>query len=268
MLRAIRRPSPESQLMPSSNGKLLLLLRSLLVFSVLAPALFFGLSAWISYRDLFTAAENRAQHMANLVEEHTLKVFETIQLVLQQTDEKLADLDEERIRTARPLWDDLKALQQSLDQVDSIFVTDREGRNILTTRDYPAPAIDFSDRDYFLVQKNANSRGLYVGQAYMAASARNRSSISAFRAVARAASSKASSGYPPSPITSKSSTPRSVTRTTIFPLRWCARTATCSCAIRRRKETFHRARSLSPTPSRTARAHRFRQSLRSTGWSA
>jgi two-component system, NtrC family, sensor kinase len=160
-------PFQEAVLMPSSNGKLLLLLRSLLVFSVLAPALFFGLSAWLSYRDVFTAAENRAQHMANLVEEHTLKVFETIRLVLQQTDEKLADLDTERIRTARLLWDDLKALQQSLDQVDSIFVTDREGRNILTTRAFPAPPIDFSDRDYFLAQKNATSRGLYVGQAYM-----------------------------------------------------------------------------------------------------
>jgi two-component system, NtrC family, sensor kinase len=153
--------------MPSSNGKLLLLLRSLLVFSVLAPALFFALSAWLSYRDIFSAAEHRAQHMANLVEEHTLKVFETIRLVLQQTDEKVADLGDERIRTARPLWDDLKALQQSLEQVDSIFVTDREGRNILTTRAFPAPPIDFSDRDYFLVQKSAKSRGLYVGQAYM-----------------------------------------------------------------------------------------------------
>jgi two-component system, NtrC family, sensor kinase len=153
--------------MPSSNGKLLLLLRSLLVFSVLAPVLFFGLSAWLSYRDIFNAAEHRTQHMANLVEEHTLKVFETIRLVLQQTDEKLADLDEEQIKIARPLWDELKALQQSLDQVDSIFATDRDGKNILTTRAYPAPPTDFSDRDYFLAQKDANTRGLYVGQAYM-----------------------------------------------------------------------------------------------------
>jgi two-component system NtrC family sensor kinase len=153
--------------MPSSNGKLLLLLRSLLVFSVLAPVLFFGLSAWLSYRDIFNAAEHRTQHMANLVEEHTLKVFETMRLVLQQSDEKLGDLDDEHIRTERPLWDELKGLQQSLDQVDSIFVTDRDGKNILTTRSYPAPPVDFSDRDYFVAQKNAHARGLYVGQAYL-----------------------------------------------------------------------------------------------------
>ena len=58
-------------------------------------------------------------------------------------------------------------MQQSLDQIDSIFATDRNGKNILTTRAYPAPPTDFSDRDYFLAQKNANTRGLYVGQAYM-----------------------------------------------------------------------------------------------------
>jgi two-component system, NtrC family, sensor kinase len=153
--------------MSSSNGKLLLLLRSLLVFSVLAPVLFFALSAWLSYRDIFSAAEHRTQHMANLVEEHTLKVFETIRLALQQADEKLADLDDAHIPTARPAWDELKALQQSLEQVDSIFVTDRDGKNILTTREFPASRIDFSDRDYFVAQKNGDARGLYVGRAYL-----------------------------------------------------------------------------------------------------
>jgi two-component system NtrC family sensor kinase len=153
--------------MSSSNGKLLLLLRSLLVFSVLAPVLFFALSAWLSYRDIFNAAEHRTQHMANLVEEHTLKVFETIRLALQQADEKLADLDDAHIQTTRPAWDELKALQQSLEQVDSIFVTDRDGKNILTTREFPASRIDFSDRDYFVAQKNGEAHGLYVGQAYV-----------------------------------------------------------------------------------------------------
>jgi two-component system, NtrC family, sensor kinase len=153
--------------MSRANGKLLLLLRSLLVFSILAPSLFFGLSAWLSYRDAFAAAESRTRHMASLLQEHTLKVFETIRLVLQQTDERISGRTPDEISTSRILWEQLKALQQSLEQVDSIFVTDGAGRNVLTTRAYPAPDIDFSDRDYFVAHKNAGSKGVYVGQAYL-----------------------------------------------------------------------------------------------------
>jgi signal transduction histidine kinase/CheY-like chemotaxis protein len=142
------------------------LLKALLLASIVVPALVFMLYAGFSYADAFHDAEVRARHLSALLQEHALKVFETVGLALRETDQRLKGVEWETIRTSRNLWEELRKVQMSSEQLGSIFVVDAQGRVPLTTRAFPAPEVDFSDRDYYIAQKEANA-GLYLGQAYI-----------------------------------------------------------------------------------------------------
>jgi signal transduction histidine kinase/CheY-like chemotaxis protein len=141
-------------------------IRAMLVASVLAPVAVLGLFAWHSYHQIVHGAQDRAQRFATVVQEHTLKVFETIGLVLQAADQRLRGADLDALPGSKEIWDELRRLQQSSEQIGSIFVVDRHGFGSFTTRAFPSPVVDFSDRDYYFEQRRAN-QGLYVGQSYV-----------------------------------------------------------------------------------------------------
>ena len=141
-------------------------LRALLAASVLAPALLFAIGAWYDHDRLYREAELRATHSAAVLREHALKTLETAELVLDLADRQLRGQDWTAIRESRELWQALKDLETRIAQVGAIFVVDREGRNPLTTRVFPASNIDFSDRDYFREQRTQDA-GLFIGKAYV-----------------------------------------------------------------------------------------------------
>ena len=149
-----------------SPSLLLKLIRAMLVASIVAPAGVLGLFAWHSYNQTVHAAEERAHRLAAVVQEHALKVFETIGLVLQAADQRLRGVDPQTLANSKPLWDELRKLQQSSEQVASIFVVDRDGFGSFTTRVFQSPVFDFSDRDYYYEQRRSD-QGLYLGQSYM-----------------------------------------------------------------------------------------------------
>jgi two-component system NtrC family sensor kinase len=111
-------------------------------------------------------AHERADRFAAIVREHALKVFETIGLTLENVDHQLEGITWENIRTSKALWDQLRSVQERSAQVGSIFVSPPDGGTALTTRVFPAPQNDFSDRDYFLRQRERD-HGLYIGRAYI-----------------------------------------------------------------------------------------------------
>ena len=149
-----------------SRHGLLPFLKLLLVASIVAPAALFAFFAWNSYQTAMQTAHERADRFAAIVREHALKVFETISLTLENVDQRLQGVTWQEIQTSRPVWEQLREIEKRSDQVGAIFVTPPDGRNGLTTRVFPAPPTDFSDRDYFTAQREQN-RGLYIGQAYV-----------------------------------------------------------------------------------------------------
>jgi signal transduction histidine kinase len=132
---------------------------------VLAPLLLFGAYAAVSYSAAFRDAEARAGHIAGVLQEHAERVFETIALALGNTQGMLANRSDEEIRTSRDLWNSLRSIQSAGPQLGSIFVLGPDGSDLLNSRAFPAPGVDFSDRDYFLAQRNGD-KGLYLGGAY------------------------------------------------------------------------------------------------------
>jgi two-component system NtrC family sensor kinase len=140
-------------------------IRAMLVASLIVPAGVLALFAWHSHKQEIRESQDRAQRLAAVVEEHSLKVFETIGLVLHAADRRLEGASWNEIAASKPIWNDLKKLQQSADQIGAIFVVDRDGFDTVTTRTFPAPNIDLADRDYYFEQRQRD-QGLFVGQAY------------------------------------------------------------------------------------------------------
>ena len=65
-------------------------LKFLCVTSVVAPAIVFSAYAYITYDAAHRAAEAKALHLVGMLQDHTQRVFETIQLALYHTDRLLA----------------------------------------------------------------------------------------------------------------------------------------------------------------------------------
>ncbi|HEX2724268.1 MAG TPA: ATP-binding protein [Beijerinckiaceae bacterium] len=153
---------------PARAPRAPLSLQMVLAASVLVPLGLFALGAWQSHRQLYSQAERDVRRQAVMLKEHASKVLKANQVVMEQVNQRVRGLSWDEIKTSRTLWDDLKAIDSDLPQIDSIFMVDPSGVSALTTRVFPSPSVDFSDRDYFLAQRdgprNAYVSGSYVGK--------------------------------------------------------------------------------------------------------
>jgi two-component system, NtrC family, sensor kinase len=140
-------------------------LRALLAASIAVPVALFAVGAWQSHKQLHRQAERKVQHQAFVLGEHADKVLGSLQLVVEQANQRVQGLSWDEIRTSKTLWEDLKRLARSVEQVDAIFAIDPQGTNALTTRAFPPPPVDFSDRDYFVAQRSTRA-GAYLSGSY------------------------------------------------------------------------------------------------------
>ena len=140
---------------------------ALIAISVLLPMVLFAFAAWTSYCETLREAEARVERTVRILEEHALKVFETHRLVIQQVNGRLRFMDWSREADRADLHALLARLQDELDQVSTITVTDAEGRMRASGRVYPVdPTVNFADRDYFQALKSTDQTLPYVSSAY------------------------------------------------------------------------------------------------------
>jgi signal transduction histidine kinase len=137
--------------------------RALLAIAILLPLLLFALAAWRNYDDVIFATRSRVEKGALIVREHTLKVFETHGLVIDDINERLERLDWSNPVQVASLHELLVRLAH-LPQIATIVVVDREGR-LLDSSHKPDGAVYFKDRDWFQALKETD-RGLYVSEPY------------------------------------------------------------------------------------------------------
>ena len=151
-------------------------LRRLIAAALLLPILVFAATAALSYGSHFTMAHDRLKHRADIVHEHALKVFETLELVGAQVDQLLAGLpDDEVQRRAHDLQAHIGAMANRLDQVYLITVLDAQGRALASSSPTPIPhGTDYSDREYFRAFRDGSAppRQAYVTE--LLAGRRNR----------------------------------------------------------------------------------------------
>ncbi|MCB8823277.1 ATP-binding protein [Microvirga rosea] len=139
-------------------------LQVLAVASLLGPLLFFAYTAWSGYRVLERQADERVERGLDVIQEHTLKAFQTIERTIAETNEILRDLPPERIRSQEAyLQNRLRRTQSTLPQIEAIWVFDRNGHPLVSSTIYPVPQnLDNSDRDYFRAQVPQDA-GTFIG---------------------------------------------------------------------------------------------------------
>jgi two-component system, NtrC family, sensor kinase len=139
------------------------LLKLMMVASLVLPAAVFVYASWVTYHDIQTAADERIERSIDVMQQQALRVFETVDRTFAEVDEVVRGMSNEDIHTAQVnLHARLDRIQGVMPQVQTIMVIGRDGHPLASSRMEIVQAnADFSDRDYFVVQKHSDA-GTYV----------------------------------------------------------------------------------------------------------
>ncbi|MGC2777338.1 MAG: ATP-binding protein [Bradyrhizobium sp.] len=149
--------------MQTAQRKSLTMLRWMMVASLALPVALFMVAAYVSYGATCEEADRDIRRSLDVVHEHALKVFETIDRSLSEIDEIVRGLSEADIKAREPaLHARLRQLADSLPQLKSAWVFDATGRPLVNSMIYPAPDMSFADRDYFNAHVR-DSAGTFIG---------------------------------------------------------------------------------------------------------
>lgn len=140
-------------------------LRALTVAALIFPPILLCYACWSDYRNLDQLVTQRIESTLDVLQEHSLKVFQTTTRVLVETQQLVGLLRVGRsAELERTTHQALAELQRAVPEIESIWAFDRNGHPIVSSTIYPVPAnLDNSDRDYFRAQRDL-SAGIYVGE--------------------------------------------------------------------------------------------------------
>ena len=115
------------------------LLYSVLVASALLPALLIGYLVWVDRQTTFATADERIVRSLAVLHEHALKVFQSVDLALQNVNDLIGDLkDGEVAAREEPLHGRMQSLKATL-KVQSVWALAADGRPLVTSTRFPAP---------------------------------------------------------------------------------------------------------------------------------
>jgi two-component system NtrC family sensor kinase len=151
---------------PQRNS--LKLLQWMMVASLALPVALFVIAAVISWNSAREAADRQIERTLDVVHEHALKVFETIDRSLSEINEIVRGLSDSEFRAREDeLHARLEQLVASLPQMKSAWVFDAGGHALVNSLVSPVAAgVDFSDRDYFKAHIGGQI-GTYIGNSLM-----------------------------------------------------------------------------------------------------
>ncbi|HYH38627.1 MAG TPA: ATP-binding protein [Azospirillum sp.] len=137
----------------------------LLLFSFTVPLLLLAVVAWRDYGKGFAEAERHIDRSNSVVYEHTLRLFETYAFVLDEIDQFIAGRPWPEITATPDVHRYLERVEHAFPQVGSLWLADEAGRLAGSSRFFPAPASDVSDRDYHRALKEGESRTISAAYA-------------------------------------------------------------------------------------------------------
>jgi two-component system NtrC family sensor kinase len=141
------------------------LLQWMMAASVALPMALFAFASAVSYFSTHDTADRQIERALDVAHEHALKVFETIDRSLSEINEIIRGIPDAGIKSREEaLHLRLKRLADSLPQMKSAWIFDARGHALVNSLIVPAPAIDFSDRDYFKAHIDRDI-GIFIGNA-------------------------------------------------------------------------------------------------------
>src|SRR5262249_39327068 len=115
--------------MRSARRSAVRLLQLMLVASVVLPLMPFSFAGWQNYRHEQAVADDRIERSLDILHEHTLKVFQTVERSIAAVNEIVRGMPDEEIREQQPrLHERIKRIVDDLPQLRAIFLIDRDAR--------------------------------------------------------------------------------------------------------------------------------------------
>src|SRR5262245_11153317 len=151
--------------MRSARRSAVRLLQLMLVASIVLPLMLFFFAGWVNYRNERSIADERIERSLDILHEHTLKVFQTVERSIAEVNEIVRGMPDEEIREQQPrLHERIKRIVDDLPQLRAIFLIDRDARPLLSSQFVQVPG-DFGSRDrsFFNVHM-AGDVGTYVSE--------------------------------------------------------------------------------------------------------
>jgi signal transduction histidine kinase/ActR/RegA family two-component response regulator len=147
------------------------LLQVLAAAALLLPLLVFAFASWQSYRATQALADERLERSLDVMQEHVLKVFQSMHLALDAIDNLVQDKSEAEIAADEPrLHREIREIQSALPEVQSIWIFGPNGHPQVMTRETPARTnLDYSHEDYFTVPRDGPP-GVYIGGIHLSIS--------------------------------------------------------------------------------------------------
>ncbi len=139
------------------------LLKLMMVASLVLPAILFVFAAWVSYRNTEQVSDERIDRSLDILHEHALKVFQTIDRTFAEIDEITRGMSDADLRANEAsLHARLREIVKAMPQLQGIMMIDRDGHPLVSSGIAPVPRdLDFSGRDYFLAERDRDV-GTYV----------------------------------------------------------------------------------------------------------
>jgi two-component system, NtrC family, sensor kinase len=139
------------------------LLQLMMIASVALPAALFAYASWFTYREVHAVADERLTRSLDVMQEHSLKVFETIDRTFAEVNEIVRGMSDDDIRAAQQrLEPRLARIVAVMPQLYSILLVGRDGRPLLASNLAAVPSgVRFDDRDDFKAQLDQDA-GTYV----------------------------------------------------------------------------------------------------------
>src|SRR6266545_1927827 len=121
--------------MRSARRSAIRLLQLMMVASVVLPLVLFGFAAWLNYRHEQGVADDRIERSLDILHEHTLKVFQTVERAIAEVNEIVRGMPDDAIRADQPrLHERMKRIVEALPQLRAIFLIDRDGRPLVSSQ--------------------------------------------------------------------------------------------------------------------------------------
>ncbi|MGD0335051.1 MAG: ATP-binding protein [Xanthobacteraceae bacterium] len=139
------------------------LLQLMMIASVVLPAALFAYASWVSYRDINAVADERILRSLDVMQEQSLKVFETVDRTFAEVNEIVRGMSDAEIHAAEPrLHQRLASIVATMPQLHAIVLVGRDGRPLVASTLAAVPdRVNFSEGDYFQAQL-ARDAGTYV----------------------------------------------------------------------------------------------------------
>ncbi|MBV9628239.1 MAG: EAL domain-containing protein [Xanthobacteraceae bacterium] len=123
---------------------------------------------WAWRRDTTSAAIRDISNISTVLAEQTSRSVQSIDLVLSDTVDKLQAMGAissdgfRRVAHSKEVYDILIDRLQHLSQATVISLSDNTGALLNTTRSWPPPLLNLTNRDHFLHAKGNRDRNLYI----------------------------------------------------------------------------------------------------------